>query len=92
MATLFSKLASLHSNLIRWRWAQLFTAFTRCLLALGFIPPSLPKILHKPFTGIGIDDPVGAYFKALYDTGYYYDFIGLYKRGKICCLEIRCDN
>lgn len=54
----------------------MFTAFTRCLLAVGFIPPSIPKILHRPFTILPDSDPVGHYFGALYATGFYYEFIG----------------
>ncbi|MFT3745696.1 MAG: hypothetical protein QM785_15580 [Pyrinomonadaceae bacterium] len=59
----------------RW-WMQMFAAFTRCLLALGFIPPSIPKILHKPFTSLPDSHPVGHYFNALMGTGFYYEFIG----------------
>ena len=59
----------------RW-YLQLFTVFTRCVLAVGFIPPSIPKILHKPFTVLPETHPVGAYFGALYRTGFYYEFIG----------------
>ncbi|MBK8467022.1 MAG: DoxX family protein [Chloracidobacterium sp.] len=59
----------------RW-WTQMFTAFTRCLLALAFIPPSIPKIMHKPFTTLPDSNPVGHYFNALMDTGFYYEFIG----------------
>lgn len=55
---------------------QLFAAFTRCLLAVGFIPPSIPKILHKPFTVLPDSNPVGHYFNALMGTGFYYEFIG----------------
>lgn len=69
-------LDQLHSSVIHRRYLQLFTAFVRCLLALGFIPPSIPKILHKPFTVLPETDPVGAYFHALYNTGFYYEFIG----------------
>jgi hypothetical protein len=58
------------------RWLQLFTVFTRCVLAVGFIPPSITKILHKPFTILPDSNPVGHYFIALYDTGFYYEFIG----------------
>jgi hypothetical protein len=54
----------------------MFTAFTRCVLAVGFIPPSIPKILHEPFTILPDSNPVGHYFSALYDTGFYYEFIG----------------
>jgi len=58
------------------RWLQLFTVFTRCLLAVGFIQPSITKILHRPFTVLPDSNPVGHYFNALYDTGFYYEFIG----------------
>jgi len=59
----------------RW-WTQMFTAFTRCLLGIAFIPPSITKILHRPFTILPDTNPVGHYFKALMDTGFYYEFIG----------------
>jgi hypothetical protein len=55
---------------------QLFTVFTRCILAIGFIPPSIPKIMHRPFTVLPDSNPVGHYFNALMDTGFYYEFIG----------------
>jgi hypothetical protein len=69
-------LDDLHVALTRRWWTQLFAAFTRCLLALAFIPPSITKILHKPFTILPASNPVGHYFNALYDTGFYYEFIG----------------
>jgi len=69
-------LDDLHVALTRRWWAQLFTAFTRCLLAIGFIPPSIPKILGKPFTSLPDSHPVGHYFNALLATGFYYNFIG----------------
>jgi len=62
--------------MIRNRGLQLFTVFTRCLLAIAFIPPSIIKILHKPFTILPDSNPVGHYFNALYNTGFYYEFIG----------------
>lgn len=65
-----------HAAVTQNRWMQLFTAFTRVLLAVGFIPPSIPKILHKPFTVLPDTHPVGHYFNALYQTGFYYEFIG----------------
>lgn len=69
-------LDKLHSSVTNRWYLQLFTVFTRCLLAVGFIPPSIPKIMHQPFTVLPDTHPVGAYFNALYNTGYYYDFIG----------------
>lgn len=69
-------LDGLHVSVTRRWWTQLFTAFVRCLLALAFIPPSIPKILHRPFTGLPDTNPVGHYFNALMATGFYYEFIG----------------
>jgi hypothetical protein len=69
-------LDAIHVSVTRRRPLQLFTAFTRILLAVGFIPPSIPKILHKPFTVLPDSNPVGHYFNALYQTGFYYEFIG----------------
>ena len=71
-----TKLDSIHARLTTNKWLRLFTAFTRCVLAVGFIPPSIPKILHKPFTILPDSNPVGHYFNALMDTGFYYEFIG----------------
>ena len=69
-------LDGIHASITRRWYLQMFTAFTRCLLAVGFIPPSIPKIMHKPFTVLPDSNPVGHYFNALYQTGFYYEFIG----------------
>jgi len=69
-------LDDLHVALTRRWWLQIFTAFTRCLIALGFIPPSYKKIMHEPFTSLPDSNPVGHYFNALLQTGFYYEFIG----------------
>ncbi len=69
-------LDDLHVAVTRRWWTQLFAAFTRCLLAIGFIPPSYKKIMHQPFTVLPDSNPVGHYFNALYQTGFYYEFIG----------------
>jgi hypothetical protein len=69
-------LDDVHTSVTRRRYLQLFTVITRCVLAVGFIPPSIPKILHRPFTVLPDSNPVGHYFNALMDTGFYYEFIG----------------
>jgi hypothetical protein len=69
-------LDGLHVSITRRWYLQLFTAMTRVLLAVGFIPPSIPKILHRPFSVLPDSNPVGHYFNALYHTGFYYEFIG----------------
>jgi hypothetical protein len=69
-------LDGIHVSVTRRWWLQLFTVFTRVLLAVGFIPPSIKKILHQPFTMLPDSNPVGHYFNALYQTGFYYEFLG----------------
>lgn len=69
-------LDEIHVAVTRRWWMQLFTVFVRCLLAVAFIPPSIPKILHRPFTELPDSNPVGHYFNALLNTGFYYEFIG----------------
>ncbi|MEW6126006.1 MAG: hypothetical protein AB1757_03000 [Acidobacteriota bacterium] len=59
------------------RWARLFTTATRILLALGFTPSGLTKVLGNRFTVLGLDNPVGFFFEAFYRTGFYWNFIGL---------------
>ena len=66
----------IHSRTIKNLWLQRFTAFTRIILAIGFVPPSLKKIMGEPFTSLPDSNPVGHYFNALYQTGFYYQFIG----------------
>jgi hypothetical protein len=65
-----------HATVTRPWWMHLFAAFTRCLLAVGFIPPSIVKIMHQPFTSLPESSTVGYFFNALLKTGFYYDFIG----------------
>jgi hypothetical protein len=74
--TLEKTLDKLHASVTANKWLQIFTAFVRVLLAIGFIPPSIKKILGQPFTVLPDSTPVGHYFNALYQTGFYYEFLG----------------
>jgi uncharacterized membrane protein YphA (DoxX/SURF4 family) len=47
------------------------------LLALGFLPSGLTKVLGNRFTLLGLDSPVGFFFEAMYRTGFYWRFLGL---------------
>ena len=69
-------LDNLHAKITGNKFLQIFTAFTRILLFIGFLQPSIKKILHQPFTILPDSNPVGHYFNALYNTGFYYEFIG----------------
>ncbi len=59
------------------KWFKYFTVFCRIALAAGFIPSGIVKVMGERFTGLPTNHPLGHYFDALYQTGYYYTFIGL---------------
>ncbi len=72
-----SALDRAHARARGERFLRIFTVVTRILLALGFIPSGLTKVLGDRFTILGIDNPVGFFFEAMYRTGYYWRFLGL---------------
>jgi len=59
------------------KWLLYFAVFCRVALALGFIPSAIVKISGERFTGLPSNHPLGHYFDALHQTGYYYTFIGV---------------
>lgn len=59
------------------KWFRYFTIFCRVVLALGFIPSGIVKIMGERFTALSANHPLGHYFEALHLTGYYYTFIGI---------------
>jgi uncharacterized membrane protein YphA (DoxX/SURF4 family) len=59
------------------RWLRRFAWLNRILLALAFLPSSMTKILGHRFTVLGLDNPVGFFFEAMYRTGIYWQFIGI---------------
>ena len=67
----------LHARLVRSRLLQRFTAFTRVLLAVGFIPPGLKKLTGEPFTQLPVSHPVGYFFDAFFQATEFYVFVGL---------------
>jgi len=54
-----------------------FTLGTRILLAIGFIPTGFVKLLGYRFTTLSIDSDVGLFFETLYQSGLYWNFLGL---------------
>lgn len=54
-----------------------FTLATRILLAVGFIPTGMVKLLGRRFTTMSPAYPIGAFFETLYQSGPYWHFIGL---------------
>lgn len=53
------------------------TVVTRILIAAGFIPTGLVKVLGERFTQISLDSPIGLFFEGLYRSGLYWRFLGL---------------
>ena len=53
-----------------------FTLLTRILLAAGFIPTGMVKLLGRRFTTMPDTTPIGAFFEAMYQTGLFWHFIG----------------
>ena len=59
------------------KWLRYFTIFCRIVLALGFIPSGIVKIMGERFTALSVNHPLGHYLEALHLTGYYYTSIGI---------------
>ena len=55
---------------------KVFTWMVRILLAIGFLPSGLKKVLGERFTSLGLETEVGFFFEALYRTGFYWNFLG----------------
>ncbi|WP_461303457.1 hypothetical protein [Aureisphaera sp.] len=52
---------------------------TKVSLGLGFILSGLRKMPGVKFTAIGIDNPIGLFFEGMYQTGFYWNFIGYFQ-------------
>ncbi len=53
-----------------------FTLGTKILLAIGFIPTGLIKLLGYRFTNLSEVSEVGTFFEVLYQSGLYWNFLG----------------
>lgn len=66
----------LHARITTNRWLQRLTAFTRVMLAIGFIPPGMTKVLGHRFTIISPETSIGSFFEAFFQASEYYVFVG----------------
>lgn len=69
-------LAGAHAWARRQPWLARFTLVNRLLLAMAFIPTGLVKATGQRFTLLPVENPVGFFFEAMYQTGPYWVFIG----------------
>jgi uncharacterized membrane protein YphA (DoxX/SURF4 family) len=75
--SIFTRLEQWHSHAKQNKWLRYFTVFNRLILAAGFIPSGLVKIMGERFTALSANHPMGHYLEALHQTGFYYTFIGI---------------
>jgi uncharacterized membrane protein YphA (DoxX/SURF4 family) len=75
--SLEASLDRLHARARSRRGLKWFAVMNRILLAIGFTPSGLVKLLGHRFTLLGLDNPVGFFFEAMYRTGFYWNFLGL---------------
>ena len=47
-------------------------------LGITFVLSGIRKLPGVKFTILPVDNPVGAYFHAMYETGFYWNFIGVF--------------
>ena len=60
------------------KWYRYFAVFCRLTLAVAWLISGYVKILGERFAaGLSHNHPLGQYFDALLNTGYYYTFIGV---------------
>ena len=76
MGTLPAALARAHSWARSQPWLGRFTLMNRLLLAMAFLPTGLVKATGQRFTLLPVENPVGFFFEAMYQTGPYWYFIG----------------
>jgi uncharacterized membrane protein YphA (DoxX/SURF4 family) len=60
----------------------IFKVFYWCVrvgLGLTFITSGIRKLPGIKFTQLPLDNPVGSYFNAMYETGFYWNFIGYFQ-------------
>lgn len=48
----------------------------RFVLGFAFLPSGMTKLLGHRFTSISVDNPVGLFFENMYNTGFYWNFLG----------------
>lgn len=72
------KLRSIYDEAKADKWFQRFAVFCRIVLAISFLPTGIVKVMGQRFAeGLPHNNPLGHYFDALLQTGYYYTFIGI---------------
>ena len=75
---MLNKLEQYYDEAKQNKWYHYFAVFCRVTLAVAWIISGYVKISGERFAaGLSHNHPLGQYFDALLNTGYYYTFIGI---------------
>ncbi len=74
---MMSSFEKLHSEIYDKKIFVIFTWWTRFLLAIAFLPSGYTKLVGNRFTSISVENPIGYFFEAMYQTGWYWNFLGI---------------
>ncbi|MCQ9635906.1 DoxX family protein [Chryseobacterium sp. WG14] len=66
------KFGNLRTNRIN----QWIIIHLRYLVGFAFLPSGLTKLIGNRFTRISTENPIGYFFEALYQSGFYWNFLG----------------
>lgn len=58
------------------RLLNLFVILLRLLIGFAFIPSGYKKLINHRFTSLGTDTQIGFFFEGLYQSGFYWQFLG----------------
>jgi len=61
----------------QYKSVQWIVIHIRYLLALAFVPSGFTKLIGERFTQLPKSEAVGQFFEAIYQSGIYYNFLGL---------------
>lgn len=76
-AALPPRLRELHTRVRAIPFLARFTLANRLLMLMAFLPTGLVKATGQRFTILPVENPVGFFFEAMYQTGPYWYFIGI---------------
>ncbi len=75
--SLGKQLDKIHYQARKNKWLGYFAIYCRIVLAAGFIPSGMQKVLGERFTVLAVNHPMGHFLDAFFHTGYYYTFVGI---------------
>jgi uncharacterized membrane protein YphA (DoxX/SURF4 family) len=74
---MIGKLSDISVTVRRNKFCRVFAWICRIALACAFVPAGLKKMVGQPFTLLTPESgTVGYFFDALFQTGFYYQFLG----------------